>query len=510
MYNMYVRHVMQQQHIIADRIDAMIADGTETLLTLDKYYKPDCSEKTLLNLRIIQFKSQYIRDIGIFDADGRLECTTGLEKLNKPIELPAPNNVINGFDIWWNLPITIGKRKISSVVRKYKRFNVVFDYNFVNNFKNDIKYNENMVALTWGNSAKIVASSDGFDSEKLGNYILNTPGEKRGYGVDFCISYSSIPVGRGTYTLHTLINCMDAARSQPALALTMFAASALLAILAGMMLSPRLRRLSRSKYRMKFLCRYENVICYYQPVMDMLANEIIGCEVLVRIRDGHNILYPDKILKDISEQGMTWALDSIVSKKALRELNERIAPNKPFRVAFNFFPEDVKYDLLSRHFDMQLSKCSKNFCVGIEVTEHSLSEEIIHEISRIKKMGYEVSVDDFGTGYSNLRIVKNIQPDIIKIDKSFVFDMEESSVRSSMIPQIIDIAATVGARVIAEGVENVEQRDLLLKLGVQYGQGYYFGRPMPLESFAQMYEEQIRAQADRRAEQKVVRIFPTT
>lgn len=159
---------------------------------------------------------------------------------------------------------------------------------------------------------------------------------------------------------------------------------------------------------------------------------------------------------------------------------------------------------------MQLSKCSKNFCVGIKVTEHSLSEEIIHEISRIKKMGYEVSVDDFGTGYSNLRIVKNIQPDIIKIDKSFVFDMEESSVRSSMIPQIIDIAATVGARVIAEGVENVEQRDLLLKLGVQYGQGYYFGRPMPLESFAQMYEEQIRVQADRRAEQKVVRIFPTT
>jgi EAL domain-containing protein (putative c-di-GMP-specific phosphodiesterase class I) len=108
----------------------------------------------------------------------------------------------------------------------------------------------------------------------------------------------------------------------------------------------------------------------------------------------------------------------------------------------------------------------------------------VRELTDLKTAGYLVSVDDFGTGYSNLSSIKKLLPDFLKIDKSFVFDMEENSLRSSLIPEIVGIARAVGAKVIAEGIENEAQWRMLLSFGVEYGQGYWFARPMQLAQFA--------------------------
>ena len=81
-------------------------------------------------------------------------------------------------------------------------------------------------------------------------------------------------------------------------------------------------------------------------------------------------------------------------------------------------------------------------------------------------------MDDFGTGYSNLKSVTHLAPDILKIDHSFVYDLEDASVRSSLIPEIINIARAVNAQTIAEGIETQEQARLLTLAGVRYGQGY--------------------------------------
>src|SRR5690606_12932161 len=97
--------------------------------------------------------------------------------------------------------------------------------------------------------------------------------------------------------------------------------------------------------------------------------------------------------------------------------------------------------------------------------------------------GFLIAVDDFGTGYSNLQLVTKLSPDILKIDGSFVYELEEASLRSNLIPQIVNIARAVGADAVAEGIEKPEQARLLAAQGVQYGQGYALARPMPLERF---------------------------
>jgi sensor c-di-GMP phosphodiesterase-like protein len=89
-------------------------------------------------------------------------------------------------------------------------------------------------------------------------------------------------------------------------------------------------------------------------------------------------------------------------------------------------------------------------------------------------------------------MVKKLHPDFLKIDKSFVFEMEDSSIRSSLIPEIIAIARAVNAEVIAEGVENSAQAERLTQMGVRYAQGYHFAKPMPIEEFVAYYQNHLR------------------
>ncbi|MEJ6002773.1 EAL domain-containing protein [Paucibacter soli] len=121
-----------------------------------------------------------------------------------------------------------------------------------------------------------------------------------------------------------------------------------------------------------------------------------------------------------------------------------------------------------------------------------IEEQVNHEIAdRVRELefdGYQVSLDDFGTGYSNLASVKNLAPSYLKVDRSFVRDMDGASVPSSLIPEIIQIARRVEAQVVAEGIENAEQARLLRDLGAEFGQGYFFGMPMPFPEFEQLIE----------------------
>ena len=153
-------------------------------------------------------------------------------------------------------------------------------------------------------------------------------------------------------------------------------------------------------------------------------------------------------------------------------------------VAFNLFPQNIRFqeihDLLG---PVQARLAAAGVQVELEVTEHNYDRSVMAQIDKLKAAGYRVSVDDFGTGYSNLGSIKRFAPHYLKIDKSFVFDMEDASIRSSLIPEIVGIGKAVGAKLIAEGVENIRQVEQLRAFGVQYAQGYYYSRPLPLEAF---------------------------
>lgn len=187
-------------------------------------------------------------------------------------------------------------------------------------------------------------------------------------------------------------------------------------------------------------------------------------------------------------------------RKGLAELSAQLPPMEDFKVSFNLFPQNIRFDAVHSLVSERLQELARrDLQIDLEVIEQNYDASLIAEVGKLKAAGYLVSVDDFGTGFSNLGSVKKLSPSFLKIDKSFVYDMEDASVRSSLIPEIVGIARAVGAQVVAEGVENALQAERLRAHGVQYAQGYYFARPLPIEEFVAFLRAAPHAAVQRRA-----------
>ena len=224
----------------------------------------------------------------------------------------------------------------------------------------------------------------------------------------------------------------------------------------------------------------------YQPVFDLRTMQPIGCEVLARLKEGNRTWTPDQMIPAIMSQRLERIFDHAVMRKAIRELAEHLPQidQGKFSVALNCFPQNIEASRLIPLLADALEECGrKDLEICIEVTEHSLSSELITEVQQLKAHGFLIAVDDFGTGYSNLRTVTQLSPQILKIDRSFVYELEDNTVRSNLIPEIVRIASAVDAYTVAEGIEKIEQVELLLSEGVPYGQGYALGRPMNINTF---------------------------
>ena len=134
---------------------------------------------------------------------------------------------------------------------------------------------------------------------------------------------------------------------------------------------------------------------------------------------------------------------------------------------------------------------ARGVVVCAEVLEQDVSTEIVQEVCELRFLGYLVALDDFGTGYSNLSAVQDLGPDYLKIDRSFTKSLVSGKVKSSLIPGIIHLARIVESEIIAEGIETADQARILTGLGVEFGQGFLFGRPMLAKDFGDCLENQL-------------------
>lgn len=125
-------------------------------------------------------------------------------------------------------------------------------------------------------------------------------------------------------------------------------------------------------------------------------------------------------------------------------------------------------------------------CIVIEITEGLLLDrhpEVMEKFNVFRDAGIQVALDDFGTGYSAMSYLKKFDIDYLKIDQSFVRDIVTDSSDRAIAEAVIVMAHKLGMKVVAEGVETAEQRDLLAAAGCDYGQGYWFAKPMPMAQF---------------------------
>ena len=231
---------------------------------------------------------------------------------------------------------------------------------------------------------------------------------------------------------------------------------------------------------------------YYQPKWDFHQDAITGAEALVRWNHPElGLLLPGRFITIAEDSGLVLQLGEWVLRTAVREIGDLHRGESPgLRVAVNLSARQFRQVELADLVHEVLAKTSFDpTCLELELTESILmhhTEENIATLKAFKTMGVRIAIDDFGTGYSSLGYLQRFPVDVLKIDRSFVMDLPASGGNVGIVDAIIALAHGLGLEVVAEGVETVEQRTFLNAHGCDEGQGYLFGRPMPLTEFREL------------------------
>ena len=223
---------------------------------------------------------------------------------------------------------------------------------------------------------------------------------------------------------------------------------------------------------------------YFQPIIDLTTQSAIGAEALLRwSNESLGFVSPDEFIPVAESAGLIgdigiWVLQQVADYMAVH-------PRLHFAVNASSlqFNNSQLHDEVSRLIDAKLIKAEM---LEIEITEGVLLDrtgKAREQLLAIHNLGVSISVDDFGTGYSSLSYLKNCPVTTVKVDRSFVSDIPKDKEDMTLVKTIIAMAKGLGLKVIAEGVETIEQAEFIKQEGGVLAQGYYFAKPMPQKDF---------------------------
>lgn len=237
---------------------------------------------------------------------------------------------------------------------------------------------------------------------------------------------------------------------------------------------------------------FNELAIHLQPQINLQTNEIDSFEALLR---WHNrkfgFVSPAQFIPIAEASGLIieigdWILETVCRYQA--EWRKR--GYRPVRIAVNISPKQFSQENFARKIEEILKKYDVNpRYIELEITESSMTNinETYSILTELKRLGIYVSVDDFGTGYSSLSYLKRYPIDIIKIDQSFIADIEKDEKNEAIIKAIILLSHSLGLEVVAEGVEQKVQEDFLKAYSCQKVQGYYYNKPLPVEEMVKQY-----------------------
>lgn len=228
---------------------------------------------------------------------------------------------------------------------------------------------------------------------------------------------------------------------------------------------------------------------FYQPIIDFNSGVVTKAEALIRWHHPERgLVSPVDFIPLAEETGLILEIGDWVFSQAVEQAANWQAQGYHIQVSINTSPVQFRSDEcdLEPWFAKLEAMHLNGAAVNIEITEGGLMEASIavtEKLLAFKDAGIEVSLDDFGTGYSSLSYLKRFHIDYLKIDQSFVRNLQADSNDHALCEAIIVMAHKLDMKVIAEGVETEQQRDLLIAAGCDYGQGYLFSKPVPVNEF---------------------------
>lgn len=245
---------------------------------------------------------------------------------------------------------------------------------------------------------------------------------------------------------------------------------------------------------------------FYQPQVRLVDGDLIGVEALIRWHHPERgLVAPGEFMpvvntSSISERIAAWVLDTAARQARTWEL-----AGQGVRVGVNLSPSQLHAgDLAGSVAQLLETTGLAASLLELEVTEDVLlqdEDQVLDTFRRIQQLGVRIVFDDFGTGYASLSYLKKFPLDGLKIDRSFVRDLLIDPDDAAIVGSTVGLSKQLGLSVIAEGIEDHATADFLLRLGCEEGQGYFFGRPMPVADFEARFVSTLHAKKTRDAKE---------
>ena len=249
-----------------------------------------------------------------------------------------------------------------------------------------------------------------------------------------------------------------------------------------------IREKNRVETELRDAIKHHAFEAYFQPIVDLVTLETIAVEALVRLRsaDG-SLVSPAEFIGVAEESGLIREIGHAVLKEVRKAVtfwrNQKL---KVPRIAINISSSQLTDPSLHARLQEFVDGLDlPSEMLELEITESSLVENdqpTLRQIELIDKLGLSMAIDDFGTGYSSLSYLRNLPVSTLKIDRSFITDLNTCHDSVAIVEAIISMGKALGLRVIAEGIETFEQAEALRVRGCRFGQGFFFGRPASAEN----------------------------
>ncbi len=249
------------------------------------------------------------------------------------------------------------------------------------------------------------------------------------------------------------------------------------------------------EYKLRSAVENEEFLLHYQPKVELATGSIVGAEALVRWQPpGERMVSPASFIPVAEETGLIEPIGLWVLQTACRKAEElKRLLGRPIPIAVNVSPRQFRQTGLVKLVESVLDDTGiEPSSLELEITESMLVHDtanFIRVLHDLKAIGVKLAIDDFGTGYSSMAYLKDFPVDRLKIDKTFVDDLETMPAKAAILRAIVGLGHALNMKVVAEGVETYNQQAYLSGIGCDEIQGYYFSKPLPAEAFLTLLQQ---------------------
>ncbi len=463
-------HFLGQQALV--KLETYINHTAHDLDRLHLSLTGQCNNNDIIKLRNFVFTTNKIKEIEVYNHQGRIYCTSNagranieivsevLTRLEKSpnrttISLTSSGNRLPAFHIYTSLPEQTGVDALIPPRHFLGLISPIFE-------NTGYEYQINIL------------------HQSIENRLFSEDSTSRIHGFESSLYPLSITliIGQQAYIIHFINNIWMIMLIASLLSVTYLI----------------IRDYSYNNHSLDASLRsaiqQHQLKLYLQPIVNSKQKTVVGCEALLRWND------PDKgyispaifiplaeqtgTIKDLTYRVIDYLTDYV--RKHKRELEDRYISINISRILL------LDDEFISYLYDFAITHPIMVRVLLLEITEDNNysgeeMEKAVHNLSLLRHLGFKMAIDDFGTGYSGLNFIHQHPFDKLKIDQVFIRSLSQNEALDAVVLSMIDLANQLGMKVIAEGVENLQQLQALEDMGVENIQGFYFAQPMPAEEF---------------------------